>query len=373
MEDRPRGRPQRRRFVGANLLISQGRRNWARYRALAGGLLGAAGFGLLRGNRSVSTLVADSEFIFTRDEGEPFVVVDPAQIDAISKVAELRSGLAEYATGGFASLGTFEWPLVGLVLGLVAGYATGHTNRIIRLAVPTAVGAFAGWLIGTSLLFRNRPDASIVEIVLFAIVGAAVLAGISLLFGKRHVLVERAVRRSDRGHHRRLVAFRPRLRLWFHGDHRRRHPTCAARSAIRLAERPRREWARLVRPAVPCGDLPRPCAHLPIDQPGGAGGPHHPHLLPDRDSEEFVGLDNYEHLITSETFLDWRSWSGDDGTWNVLTSRLTWFGLFLIIAGIGIAYSINWTRNRTSASTTPRPLGPRWRSASSFWRSPSSR
>ena len=68
----------------------------------------------------------------------------------------------------------------------------------------------------------------------------------------------------------------------------------------------------------------------------------------DRDSEEFVGLDNYEHLITSETFLDWRSWSGDDGTWNVLTSRLTWFGLFLIIAGIGIAYSINWTRNRTS-------------------------
>ena len=93
----------------------------------------------------------------------------------------------------------------------------------------------------------------------------------------------------------------------------------------------------------------------------------------DRDSEEFVGLDNYEHLVTSETFLDWRSWSGDDGTWNILTSRLTWFGLFLIIAGIGIAYSINWTRNRTSASTTPRPLGPRWRSASSFWRSPSSR
>ncbi|NDH84270.1 MAG: hypothetical protein EBY65_05235, partial [Acidimicrobiia bacterium] len=136
-------------FVGANLLISQGRRNWARYRALAGGLLGAAGFGLLRGNRSVSTLVADSEFVFTRDEGEPFVVVDPAQIDAISKVAELRSGLAEYATGDFASLGTFEWPLVGLVLGLVAGYATGHANRIIRLAVPTTVGAFAGWLIGT--------------------------------------------------------------------------------------------------------------------------------------------------------------------------------------------------------------------------------
>ena len=104
-------------FIGANLLISQGRRNWARYRALAGGLLGATGFGLLRGNRSISTLVADSEFIFTRDDSEPLVVVDPAQIDAISTVTELRSGLAEYATGGFVSLGTVEWPLVGLMPG----------------------------------------------------------------------------------------------------------------------------------------------------------------------------------------------------------------------------------------------------------------
>ena len=124
------------------------------------------------------------------------------------------------------------------MLGLVAGYATGHANRIIRLAVPTAIGAFAGWLIGTSLLFRNRPDASIVQIVLLAIVGATVLAGISYLFGKRHVLIERVVRRSGRGHRRRLVASRPRLRLGFHGDHRRRHPACAARFAIRLAKRP---------------------------------------------------------------------------------------------------------------------------------------
>ena len=59
--------------------------------------------------------------------------------------------------------------------------------------MPTAIGAFAGWFIGTSLLFRNRPDASIVQIVLLAIVGATVLAGISYLFGKRHVLIERAL------------------------------------------------------------------------------------------------------------------------------------------------------------------------------------
>ena len=223
-------------FIGANLLISQGRQNWARYRALAGGLLGATGFGLLRGNRSISTLVADSEFIFTRDDSEPLVVVDPAQIDAISR-SPTRSGLAEYATGGFASLGTVEWPLVGLMLGLVAGYATGHANRIIRLAVPTAIGAFAGWLIGTSLLFRNRPDASIVQIVLLRSL-APPSSRESPSLRKRHVLIERVVRRSGRGHRRRLVASRPRLRLGFHGDHRRRHPACAARFAIRLAKRP---------------------------------------------------------------------------------------------------------------------------------------
>ena len=336
-------------FVGANLLISQGRRNWARYRALAGGLLGAAGFGLLRGNRSVSTLVADSEFVFTRDEGEPFVVVDPAQIDAISKVAELRSGLAEYATGDFASLGTFEWPLVGLVLGLVAGYATGHANRIIRLAVPTAVGAFAGWLIGTSLLFRNRPDASIVEIVLFAIVGAAVLAGISLLFGKRHVLVERALfgaaigatvggwllpdLGSGSGSTAIIAAVIPLALLGL------RFGWPSDRDANGLASFDRRSRAVIfLAPAL---------TFLSINLVVPAVRTILTSFL-DRDSEEFVGLDNYEHLITSETFLDWRSWSGDDGTWNILTSRLTWFGLFLIIAGIGIAYSINWTRNRTS-------------------------
>ena len=227
-------------FIGANLLISQGRQNWARYRALAGGLLGATGFGLLRGNRSISTLVADSEFIFTRDDSEPLVVVDPAQIDAISTVTELRSGLAEYATGGFVSLGTVEWPLVGLMLGLVAGYATGHANRIIRLAVPTAVGAFAGWLIGTSLLFRNRPDASIVEIVLFAIV-APPSCGNLLLFGNATCSSNAACSAQRSGPPSAAGCFPTSAPARFHGDHRRRHPTCAARSAIRLAERPRRD------------------------------------------------------------------------------------------------------------------------------------
>ena len=267
-------------FVGANLLISQGRRNWARYRALAGGLLGAAGFGLLRGNRSVSTLVADSEFIFTRDEGEPFVAVDPAQIDAISKVAELRSGLAEYATGGFASLGTFEWPLVGLVLGLVAGYNRSHQpnhpsrradrhRRLRRLAhrQPACCSAIDPTRRSSkSCSLRSWAPPSLRESPCSS--GNATCSS-NALFG---------------------AAIGATIGGWLLPDlGSGSGSTAIIAAAIPLAllglrfgwpSRPRRQWARLVRPAVPCGDLPRPCAHLPIDQPGGAGGPHHPHLLP---------------------------------------------------------------------------------------------
>ena len=245
------------------------------------------------------------------------------------------------------------------MLGLVAGYATGHANRIIRLAVPTAIGAFAGWLIGTSLLFRNRPDASIVQIVLLAIVGATVLAGISFSSANATCSSTRVVRRSGRGHRRRLVASRPRLRLGFHGDHRRRHPL--ALLGLRFGwPSDRREWARLIRPAVPCGDLPRPAlTFLSIN----------------------LVVPAVRTILTSFLTATVRSSSGSTTTSTSSPLRPSSTGgrgagrwhlehpdepthlvrPVLIVAGIGIAYSINWTRNRTSASTTPRPLGARWR------------
>ena len=333
-------------FVGANLLVSQGRRNWAVYRGLAGALLGGAGFGLLRGNRSVSTLVADSEFLLTGDEGETFVVEDQELIDIIAGVAD--PGLLEYASGGFLSLGTFEWPILGIVLGLIAGYATGHANRVIRLAVPTAVGALAGWLIGTNLLFRNRPDASIVDIVLYAVIGAAVLAGVSYLFGKRDVLVERALMGAALGS---VVGG------WLMPDLGTGSSSAALiASIVPLAllglrfgwpsDRDANGLASFDRRARAFIFLAPALTFLSINLVVPAVRTILTSFL-DRDSEEFVGLDNYQDLVTSETFLDWRSWSGDDGTWNILTSRLTWGGLFLIAAGISIAYSINWTRNRT--------------------------
>ena len=266
-------------FIGANLLISQGRQNWARYRALAGGLLGATGFGLLRGNRSISTLVADSEFIFTRDDSEPFVVVDPAQIDAIGKVAELRPGLAEYATGDFAV------PAHSVATGRTRARSRRRLRNRPRQPdhpsrVPTAVGAFAGWLIGTSLLFRNRPDASIVEIVLFAIVGAAILAGISLLFGKRHVLVERALFGAAIG---------ATVGGWLLpglGSGSGSTAIIAAVIRLRCSVCDSAGRATALRMGSPhstggaCGDLPRPALTFLSINLSGAGGPHHPHLVP---------------------------------------------------------------------------------------------
>ena len=331
-------------FVGANLLVSQARRNWPLYRALAGGIVGGVGFGLLRGNRSVGTLVADNEFLLISDDGSTFVVEDQELIDIIAGVAD--PGLLEYATDGL--LGTLEWPLLGAVLGLIGGYASAASNRLVRLTVPTAMGAFGGWMIGGNLLFRNRPDASIPTILGVAAAGAVILAGISWLFGKRTVLVERALLGAAIG---------AIIGGWFLPDLGGGSLTTTRLAAmiplalvgLRFGWPPDRDpngLASFDRRARAVIFLAPALTFLSINLVVPAIRTVITSLL-DRDSENFVGLDNYEELVTSENFLDWRSWSGDDGTWNVLTSSLTWLGGFLILAGIAIAYSINWTRNRT--------------------------
>ncbi|MEM8705838.1 MAG: sugar ABC transporter permease [Actinomycetota bacterium] len=333
-------------FVGANFLVSQARRNWAVYRGLAGAILGGIGFGVLRGNRSVGTLVADNEFRLTGDDGETFVVDNPELVAILEGVADPE--LLEFATGSFFSIGTFEWPILGIILGLIAGLASGNANRVVRLAVPTAIGGLAGWLIGASLLFGHRPDASIVTIVLLGLLGAAILAGVSYAFGKRDVLVERALMGGAIG---------SMIGGWFIPDLGTGSATTTAIAAIiPLAllglrfgwpqDRDSNGLASFDRRARAVIFLAPALTFLSINLVVPAIRTIITSFL-DRDSEEFVGFDNYEELVISENFLDWRSWSGDDGTWNILTSQLTWVGVFLIIAGIGIAYSLNWTRNRT--------------------------
>ena len=64
-------------FIALNLLVSQARRDWAVYRGLVGATLGAVGFGLLRGNRSVGSLVSDNEFQLVLEDGEAIGEIAP--------------------------------------------------------------------------------------------------------------------------------------------------------------------------------------------------------------------------------------------------------------------------------------------------------
>ncbi len=330
-------------FVSLNLMVSLARRSWTAYRSLTGALLGGIGFGLLRGNRSVGALVADSEFQLILDDGEAIVVEDRALVDAIAKIADPT--LIEYATG---VIGLVEWPILGAVLGAFAGMATGFADRRVRLAIPTLIGLGGGWIVGGNLLFRNRPDASLTTVAVMTVIGAAVVGGASYLAGKRCVLVERCLLGAALG----ATAGGWLLPDLSGGSATTSQLVCmiplglvglrfgwpSARDANGMASFDRRARAVIfLAPALTflTVNLVVPAIRTIITS------------FQDRDSEEFVGFDNYRELAGSERFLDWRSWSGDDGTWNVLTSRLTWGGLFLIVVGFAIAASINWTRNRT--------------------------
>ncbi|MEM9202330.1 MAG: sugar ABC transporter permease [Actinomycetota bacterium] len=350
-------------FAGANVLVSQARRNWATYRALAGGLLGLAGFGLLRGNRSVGTLISDPEYLLVTDDGSTIAVTDQGQIDAISAAA-----LPQFLEYGNGFLGLVEWPILGAILGAIAGFTSGHANRVVRLAVPTGIGVFAGWLISANLLFRNRPDASLLTIIVVAIIGAALLAGVSYLFGKHEVLIERALMGAAIGA---LVGG------WFVPDLGTGSSTTAlfacviplALLGVRFGwpqDRTSNGLASFDRRARAVIFLGPALTFLSVNLVVPAIRTIYTSFL-DRDSEDFVGLDNYSELVSSENFLDWRQWERDTpieifgfqltdipliggaiGDLAVLSSSLTWIGLFLIIAGFGMAYSINRTRNGTS-------------------------
>ncbi len=245
-------------------------------------------------------------------------------------------------------VGLVEWPILGAVLGALAGMATGFADRRVRLAVPTLIGLGGGWVVGDNLLFRNRPDASLTTVAVMTVIGAAVVGGASYLAGKRYVLVERCLLGAALG----ATAGGWLLPDLSGGSATTSQLVCmiplglvglrfgwpSARDANGMASFDRRARAVIfLAPALTflTVNLVVPAIRTIITS------------FQDRDSEEFVGFDNYRELAGSERFLDWRSWSGDDGTWNVLTSRLTWGGLFLIVVGFAIATSINWTRNRT--------------------------
>lgn len=341
-------------FALANVLVSQANRSWSLYRGLAGGILGALGFGVLRGNRSVGTLVADGDYRLLGDDGSSFVVDDPELISILSGVAD--PDLIELATG---ALGLIEWPLVGAVLGLVAGLATGVADRRLRLGVPIGAAIVAGWLVADNLLFRNRPDANIGAILLLALLGAGAGALVSAALAKRRFFVERILLGAAAGA---LIAgwLIPDLAT---GSIWAARAACIVplvllaakfgwaepRGAAGLADFDRRARALIfLGPALIflCINLVIPALRTIFTS------------FLDRESEDYVGLDNYRDLVSSDAFINTNEWTDPDGSIALFGSQLFWVGLVAIAAGVLIGAAIHYARNNEAGfERTPSSVG----------------
>ena len=339
-------------FTLGNMLVSQASSNWARYRALVGALLGAAGFGLLRGNRSIGALVADEQVLLLGD-GDPLDISDNGElIDILTGIADPE--LVRYATG---FLGNVEWAILGAILGAIAGWATGaFSNRWLRIAGAVVPAAVAGWLIGGELLFRNRPDASVVTIIIWLAIGAAVGAGIG-------VITKHPIERGLFG-----AAIGAAIGGWFAsgdlgtgsiGISRIAAIVPLVLLAVRFAwpgSRTPGELAHFNRRARAFIFLAPALTFLSANLVIPAIGTIYRSFL-DRNSEDNVGFQNYRDLFGSSNFIDTSNWT------DFFTSQLFWLGLVLVVGGMLVGAFIHRTRNgvmgleRTGGSTGPILLG----------------
>ena len=339
-------------FTFSNVVVSQASKNWTRYRAVVGALIGAAGFGLLRGNRSIGALIADKQYLLLGD-GDALDVSDNQDlIDILSGVADPE--LVEYATGW---LGNIEWPIVGALLGAIAGWATGAFGqrglRIMATVVPALV---ASWLIADNLLFRNRPDVSFAAIVMWLAIGAAVGAGIGAL---THHLVERSLLGAGIG---------AATGAWLTPETLVGGSQTAALLAVALplallaarfawpSERTPGQLADFNRRARAFIFLAPALTFLLANLVIPAVRTIYTSFL-DRESQDGVGFDNYRELFGSQDFVDASNWT------NIFTSQLFWVGMVLIVSGLLIGAFIHRTRNgvmgleRSGGSIGPLLIG----------------
>lgn len=295
-------------FFGVNRLIDQARSDWSRFRGLLGVIVGAIAMGLLRGNLLVSSIVA-----------EP----DPIAFGA-----------------GTGILGNAEWSVAGAALGGAWGWSTGRASgRWTRVASGVLFAMLAAYLISHNLHIWHRPAFSWLSLLWWA-AGTAVLGGIA---GSRSM---RLVQGSAIG-----AALGATIAMWLApttlggsssqvmlatliplvllaiGLSWSHHPTVAqvadidrrARAIAFLGPALVFLFAALVVPAVRTLYL----------------------SLLDRESENFVGLDNYRTLARDQASLDLTRWT------SLFGSQLFWVALVLLLAGILIGLTIGWNRNRS--------------------------
>ena len=132
-------------WILANILIALAREQWDRFLAISAAIAGAIFFAILRGNLSVTALIADED--------------------------------AALFGAGSGFLGHIEWPVLGALLWGGGVFALRKLpNRYARVGVGVGLGAISGWFIGTHSLPWQRPTLEWGNIILFVVI-FALLAG----------------------------------------------------------------------------------------------------------------------------------------------------------------------------------------------------
>jgi len=335
-------------FVGSNMLVSQAGLNWGRYRTLTGALLGAAGFGLLRGNRSVGALISGDTYTLATDDGGSFVVDDDNLVNILKGVAD-----PDLAAIGEGFLGHIEWPLLGLILGGLVGAATGVIpNRWMRIGAAVVPALVAAWIVAGNLQFALRPDTSLLTIVLWTAIGAAIggALGAATKFPIQRALMGSAVGALSGAWlipdelgagslgATRLAMIVPLVLL------AARFAWPGSRTPGEIAEFNRRARAVIfLGPALLflSANLVIPTIRTLYTS------------LLDRESEGFVGIDNFENLVRDDAFVDFSDWT------DIFTSQLFIVGIVLVIAGLLISTLIHRLRhNEPGFEQTGGSIGP---------------
>ncbi len=305
-------------WVLMNMFVSQAARQWNVFSGLVGAVLGAAFFGLLRGNRSVGPLVADVDPVYQNQD--PLLLLDAV---------------------GVGFLGHLEWPLLGAVLfGGGALVIKSLPNLVARLAVAAGIGAAAGWLIATNSRILQRPDPNWVAIIIATLVVAGIGAGLGYRSGRveRGALLGGGIGWAIGG-----WLFSPflvvvdvpyistivPLALMMMGFAWQATPT--DRERARFDDRARAVAFLLPALAFLFGALVVPAVRTAVLS------------FQDRSGEEFVRFANYERLFTAETSADVSQWT------SIFSSQLFFAAVILLLIGITVGLITGLRRNGTTS------------------------
>ncbi len=276
-------------WIGANLIFNQVKRDWSRFMAMAFGL-GAFVVGVLISGNRVTRYSSDPE------------------------------------AGGLVKFGYWVWlPLVLAIGAAVVGLLLGHTTEDTpRLAIGVGGLGALGALVGVFVRNDFRPELDIVALLAWTIGVAAVGAGISAL--RKSPPVGGAIIGAAVGWI---------LGAW--GVPERAASNSAAWAVVAMAVPP-----ALIGLRIALGRIPDATGRAELDQKSRAVIFVGPALLfifgmlviptirtiwlsvKDRDSVDFVGVENYQTI-----FQDAKSW--DTALWtNMFTSRLFIIGVILL-------------------------------------------